>query len=380
MVRRSGVVLVLAAASCLTPNDVGSGDTDDGSSGGASSSSAGTASTTAGTNTASSTGSTGGSDSTDTTSEPGTDTNDGPTCAEGGNRCVDEAPEGWAGPVAWLPDTDPDRPSCGGVFPLSETEAFASVDDPGLVCDCACDDPAGGACDPTIGVNIYNVDCNAEDSNGFCIAFNTNFNGCNSLSGSLDVGTDTYEDSDNYGIRIRPSAPSVATAPTCAEMVTAELPDVEPAGHVELCGVNEVFEGSCATGETCVPSPANPYSVGLCVWSDGDVACPEGTAYTERQVVYTGIDDTRACSECTCGDAIGVSCDADVSVVTSYIIVNLVLATDPAESYDADGGCSPVITPNSTPILEGADYEIDYDSPDPTSSGCNPPAAPPAAK
>jgi hypothetical protein len=67
--------------------------------------------------------------------------------------------------------------------------------------------------------------------------------------------------------------------------------------------------GACATGFHCLP-PATGFHV--CVAEDGDADCP-GSPYTEKHLAFTGTQDGRSCSTCTCGAPSGGKCKVKVS-------------------------------------------------------------------
>lgn len=47
---------------------------------------------------------------------------------------------------------------------------------------------------------------------------------------------------------------------------------------------------------------------------DGDAVCP-AAGYTVKHVLYSGVDDTRDCSACSCGKVSGASCS---TTLTTY--------------------------------------------------------------
>jgi len=67
---------------------------------------------------------------------------------------------------------------------------------------------------------------------------------------------------------------------------------------------------SCAAGESCVSTAG-----AVCVFSPGEVACPEGP-YSVQRIAYAGLDDDRSCTECTCAPATGVACTGTLTTYT----------------------------------------------------------------
>jgi hypothetical protein len=64
----------------------------------------------------------------------------------------------------------------------------------------------------------------------------------------------------------------------------------------------------------CVP--VAPPGFATCVYQKGDNDCPTGTVspYTEKHVFYEGVEDTRACTACSCGPPSGSVCSAELFV------------------------------------------------------------------
>ena len=55
--------------------------------------------------------------------------------------------------------------------------------------------------------------------------------------------------------------------------------------------------GACSGSEVCVAPSASPYGA-ICVYRSGDHTCPSG--FSNKELLYGGYNDTRACSNCTC--------------------------------------------------------------------------------
>ena len=374
----SPLVLFALTTACTRPNDDGPGGAGDATDGSGS-----TASGSSTTVTPSSDPATSGSSDPQTTTDPttegmesgtgeatGSSTGVGYTCEGAGMRCVG-VPDGWEGPVARLVDDDaPGRPSCGGDFPISTWSGFANVSDPGLICGCECDDPAGGACASNVFVDVYDVDCTPPTCNS------ANLGTCAVIQSGWDdvivgqAGSASFLDAADGGLRLTASEPVTEAAPTCAELAEVNIPDVEPTGYRELCEMSDAIPETCPADQICTTVPSNPFTTGVCVWNEGNIGCPEELGYTVRSVLHANFDDTRSCSDCTCGPAQNVECDGDVSVTATYS-EGAGLVFDAAEFADADGTCSQRFIENGDPVA-GVNFIIDYEAPDPTSSGCNP--------
>ncbi len=90
--------------------------------------------------------------------------------------------------------------------------------------------------------------------------------------------------------------------------------------------------GCSDPGQTCVPS-AVPPEFSLCIYHEGDVACPN--SYSDKHVVYAGVDDQRTCSPCACGAPIGSACTAALSVFKDGACSVPLLGSAPISSSDS---------------------------------------------
>jgi hypothetical protein len=66
----------------------------------------------------------------------------------------------------------------------------------------------------------------------------------------------------------------------------------------------------------CLPADLVPPGFRLCVFHDGDLACPSKATndFTEQHVFYGGVEDNRQCSACSCGAPAGSACTATISI------------------------------------------------------------------
>jgi hypothetical protein len=79
-----------------------------------------------------------------------------------------------------------------------------------------------------------------------------------------------------------------------------DLDDPKPASSLAVCAGDLGDFGPCSDSEgVCVALPEEPLFAKVCVWKDGDVACP--AAFPSKNVVYEGWNDTRNCGGCDCG-------------------------------------------------------------------------------
>ncbi|MEO7591101.1 MAG: hypothetical protein ABI134_07805, partial [Byssovorax sp.] len=67
---------------------------------------------------------------------------------------------------------------------------------------------------------------------------------------------------------------------------------------------------------SCIPDAVPAGFRGWCILQKGENDCPTnpGNLFTERHVVYNGVQDDRQCSACNCGAPMGSACTATVSI------------------------------------------------------------------
>jgi hypothetical protein len=98
-------------------------------------------------------------------------------------------------------------------------------------------------------------------------------------------------------VALVPPAPS--SPGSCAPKASHNIPKPSFAEETRICG-GAATAGGCGSGQICAPKAFAPYD--MCVYRPGDGPCPS-VGYTKKAVVYDGATDTRACSQCSCGNA-----------------------------------------------------------------------------
>lgn len=250
----------------------------------------------------------------------GTDDNgDGKVdCADprcGAHTCADPVPTGFTGPViAWIGQTG-SEPACPAEW---GTELFTGTAVPACdpaACTCACDPATGQSCRASTSV-FWNNTQTCPNGNGPSqpVGSCTTPNVTNPNKASIFLGFTTPSGGSCAPKKSGLSLPSPAWAIT---------------GRV--CG-GAFLQGGCAGGVLC--TPAHDESFKSCVYREGDVECP-AVDFTEKQVLYAGYSDSRAC-DCTCGGVTGGSC-TDVLEIFS----NGTCAGAPSATV-RDALCSPV--------------------------------------
>ena len=110
------------------------------------------------------------------------------------------------------------------------------------------------------------------------------------------------------------TAPAAGGACIPKQSANPIIPPLDWGSLIRACGDPDNAGAGCGFG-TCVPRPEPPFEEVLCVYQAGDIPCPAG-AYSARQVLYSTLTDTRACSGCDCGPPTGTSCVGTMKLYT----------------------------------------------------------------
>lgn len=208
-------------------------------------------------------------------------------------ECVANAPSEWHGPAALLRATAADEePACADSHPI-ELAAFVSdlVVQPAS-CDCDCGAADGMTCE-TAKAKVYaEAACSGTlldifDVGPFCT------NGVEPIEGYWQVSFDPPSGGE------------------CEALPAFDVPALDFTRWT-LCGATDEV-GDCGVGESCAPATTGAFEDTLCIWHEGDVACP-GSVYTERNLVFESITDDRECSECSCGAPTGICTGGQVDL------------------------------------------------------------------
>ena len=74
-----------------------------------------------------------------------------------------------------------------------------------------------------------------------------------------------------------------------------------------------------------MPRPAAPFEPNLCIWREGDHACPDDSAFSARRVSYGAFTDDRDCGVCACGNPQGTCFGGTLSIFSDSDCDTLVL-------------------------------------------------------
>lgn len=198
----------------------------------------------------------------------------GPCGSEG--QCLAAVPAGWQGPVAARLDSHGEDPCTGGYDQLVQT-IHAGLIAPPPVCECSCDPSGVASCATYARVHRYGGNaCSGSDT-------------ANNVTATCNAAIDMAAGGD-YMVE-----PVQVVGVTCEPQQSETIEPARFDRHHELCAVAEAV--SCGDAGQC--APALPSGAELCIFAEGDLACPEG--WTDHRVLeFTDIDDPRGCGTCKC--------------------------------------------------------------------------------
>lgn len=279
-----------ASATPSTSLDEGEDDGDDGSSGIADDD---------GTITAS-------SNASDTAGEETGDPECGPAAA-----CTAPAPDGWFGPTIHARTSGPEFPACPDGYADPGPTVLEGWGDPGpAICDCECPLSQAQTC------TAYMYSHSTMQCQEYLQYANVTEN-CSTVPVSGFTTFQAYPQNQ----------------PFCEQMKTEEFPPAVWDATIHSCKLSAPGP-SCGGGERqCTPLPPEGFSAEVCVYQQGDLACPAGD-YSTKYMFYTDVEDTRDCSNCTCGQPVA-NCSANMVVFDGPDC-----AGDPVASVPSTGVCT----------------------------------------
>ncbi|MDI1430349.1 hypothetical protein [Polyangium sorediatum] len=228
-----------------------------------------------------------------------------------GFSCVPEAPVGWEGFAALFEGAEAQEPSCSGAFASNTYTGNHTLLTPPHTCSaCTCGSPTGQTCTLPTTITLSDKPC------GQVAGISNPFNPPQNWTGACSAQS-------GYALE------QVCGGAPCNPSVSAPKPTIvggscDPAGGVankpleswaflgKAC-INAPKGGGCGAGEVCQPRAPLPFLGEVCVFKGGDNSCPAGQ-YADKHLFYEDVEDSRACTTCTCGSPTGSSCDATIQV------------------------------------------------------------------
>ena len=235
---------------------------------------------------------------------------------EPGFTCVPDVPVGWQGYAALFDGAPAQEPACPSTFGASPYTGNRTLLTPAHSCSlCSCGTPTGQSCDFPDVITLSDKPC------GQTPGINSPFNPPANWTGGCFAQSGYALDTVCGGVACNPSvsapAPTVVGGSCNAAGGTATLPPESWAFLGKAC-INTPSGGGCSANEVCQPRTELPFLGGICVFKGGDNSCPdpgEGN-YTDKHLFFEDVDDTRACTTCTCGAPTGSTCGVTVDVTS----------------------------------------------------------------
>jgi hypothetical protein len=288
-------------------------------------------------------------------------------CGGGGTfACVTEAPSGWTGYFTLYDGPAAMDPGCPMDFPQNSYTGDGGLNAPPVTCSaCTCSAPTGQTCaigpvGMAKGLFISNNNCAAQQTmpscgyfrdipaDGSCFAQLPLPAGSNICADPVNNMCGGGSEPCNVGARVDPAT---ATGGSCT--ASTQSPTKPPAtwttfGHA--CGYQGATTG-CNVGQVCLPKPAAPYQLGVCISKPGTNACPQ--TFPNQHVYYDSFMDNRDCSACKCSAVIGAGCSATVNLYSDAACNNLVASVATGTCMDLNG--NPAISGRkATPQFTGS--------------------------
>lgn len=248
----------------------------------------------------------------------------------GGGQCGAVVPEGWIGPVVRsVTAQDATPPDCPEAWPDKDLTFFDEYIEPGpSSCACTCEVDYVDLC--YTGLWRHDGSATCESYTEFLALDGGACQTITPTTGSLDL--------EVIG----------AGAPDCGPVMDTDIPEPSWGNLVTACRLDGDPE-PCDPDGICLPPVPDGFDPGVCVYRQGDEACP-GDPWTVRALVYNGVaEDTRNCSPCSCGDVGALTC---AGVVT------------PFASDDCSGSEGTSVDPDSCGTVDAAaSVRLEFDGP-----------------
>ncbi|MEZ4226920.1 MAG: hypothetical protein R3B13_38620 [Polyangiaceae bacterium] len=242
------------------------------------------------------------------------------TDCQSGYTCAPVVPAGWTGPVAVYSGSNaaPDCLQSGGYQTVKLNANNGLL--PGTVTcpTCTCDGSTGVSCEASL---VFMTD--GTCSGGPCWGGDADQVKCGSApytdivvqNGIACDLIPTLISSDGSGAKavwMGPLRSVAGGACTAGETGSKTIPTPTWDKSVRACGDAPATGKGCGSG-SCVPKPAAPFGSSVCIYQDGDHACP--APFSAKTLGHQSFTEGRDCSACTCGTP-GTGCTGTLTLYT----------------------------------------------------------------
>ena len=254
------------------------------------------------------------------------------SCEMRGGQCVPLRPLGWSDPilVAW---SSGHPLECPPEAPVHHFTKYAELIAGPLNCACACK-PSTGTCKLPAMMTAQNAVCYTPGAVVTSFDPPTAWDGACSNASAIAAGKQCDGKACVESLTIGPMEVVDEGCEVEEDPILTGTSDVPRWGLTVLgCeGFPEGGEVGCGSAAKCAPAPAPPPAFRVCVYQEGDIPC-EGESYTERFVIYSGYDDKRTCTDCTCSpDVAGSLCKATASIYSDATCLTPLISGYPISS------------------------------------------------
>lgn len=218
--------------------------------------------------------------SSDADGSSSSDTTGGQSSCAGTGVCTPAVEPAWSGPIALRDASVLGAEACGGAFPIASATVHDELVAPPAECTCSCEPEGEATCAGSSGLRQYETDDCGGGSDDWSVTTS-----CNpSVAGA--AGTSFLAlNVEVQGVTCEPQFTEVVTPAAFERTYALCLPE---------------SAASCGDGGLCVPELEQAEDQ-LCIWHEGDFACPE-TWTGDRHLFYREFIDERRCSACTCDE------------------------------------------------------------------------------
>lgn len=229
-------------------------------------------------------------------------------------QCFANPPTFWTSPLLLWFGAETDAPACPDSAPALGFEGHADLDAPDTACGvCSCGAPEG-SCELPATVTANAATCALTNATTAHTPFDppAGWDGECTPQDSIPAGKLCSGVKCVQSLTLGPLTLNESGCAPAQQPVPQDLPSTWST-FARACTWTP--PGTCASpGEICSPAVTLPAGFQVCVAHEGEMACPGFGPYQDKHVFYEGLDDTRSCSPCACGAAVGGECSGLISI------------------------------------------------------------------
>jgi hypothetical protein len=253
-------------------------------------------------------------------------TTDAASCGTG-FTCLPAAPTNWMGPVMVYEGAGADpAPTCPSPWPTEKQTLNGGLQPQGT-CDCKCAAATGMSCG---SAKVFDYGTTPLSCVQFMMTpkFTISSGQCTNVAWT----------SNHYAYVNNPNT----TGGSCAKSLENNLATPTWDTRVRACGNDTLTQGGCQADNVCAPVGDAQFDR-VCIYTEGDNACPVNSPYNQRVLYHGNFSDTRDCmNDCNCGTPSG-KCNPRITFFDS--------CSNPQfgwGSVEPSNNCNKIVNPTST--------------------------------